>query len=226
MSPAPKKIRSKPIPRDNREAYTDDEVEFMTALDQYKRDSGHMFPTCSEVLTVLRKLGYSKQTAIPGRNSIGIVAVVICHDRNGEILIQKRGPGCADQQGCWDFVGGKVDLFELAKDAALREVREELGVTLAGTRLVYTRDFVQPAVGNPRHRAHWVSWVYTALFPRGAEEIKEPDKIEELRWVTLDKLPRPRHYAIDYHLDAAIRGKHLPISDELKRHWRQNFGRP
>jgi hypothetical protein len=30
--------------------YTADEVEFMHALDQYKRTSGRMFPTCSEVL--------------------------------------------------------------------------------------------------------------------------------------------------------------------------------
>jgi hypothetical protein len=41
--------------------YTDEEVEFMHALDQYKRSSGRMFPTCSEVLEVLRGLGYEKR---------------------------------------------------------------------------------------------------------------------------------------------------------------------
>lgn len=40
--------------------YTDDEVEFMQALDRYKRKSGRMFPTCSELLEVLRSLGYAK----------------------------------------------------------------------------------------------------------------------------------------------------------------------
>lgn len=43
--------------------YTDQEVEFMNALDDYKRKSGRMFPTCSEVLEVLRGLGYAKLTA-------------------------------------------------------------------------------------------------------------------------------------------------------------------
>ena len=43
--------------------YTDDEVEFMNALDVYKRKSGWMFPTCSEVLEVIRGLGYMKLTA-------------------------------------------------------------------------------------------------------------------------------------------------------------------
>jgi hypothetical protein len=40
--------------------YSDDEVEFMNALDVYKRKSGRMFPTCSEVLEVIRNLGYIK----------------------------------------------------------------------------------------------------------------------------------------------------------------------
>jgi len=38
--------------------YSDDEVEFMNAMDEYKRTSGRMFPTCSEVLEVIRDLGY------------------------------------------------------------------------------------------------------------------------------------------------------------------------
>lgn len=41
--------------------YSDDEVEFMRALEQYKRTSGRMFPTCSEVLEVIRGLGYEKR---------------------------------------------------------------------------------------------------------------------------------------------------------------------
>ena len=40
--------------------YNDLEIEFMHALDEYKRNSGRMFPTCSEILEVLMKLGYRK----------------------------------------------------------------------------------------------------------------------------------------------------------------------
>jgi hypothetical protein len=40
--------------------YTTDELEFMGALDEYKRTSGRMFPTCSEILEVIRNLGYAK----------------------------------------------------------------------------------------------------------------------------------------------------------------------
>jgi len=38
--------------------YNDPEIEFMQAMDDYKRQSGRMFPTCSEILEVLMKLGY------------------------------------------------------------------------------------------------------------------------------------------------------------------------
>lgn len=40
--------------------YSDEEIEFMHALDAYKRSSGRMFPTCSEILEVVRALGYIK----------------------------------------------------------------------------------------------------------------------------------------------------------------------
>lgn len=40
--------------------YSADEVEFMRAIDDYKRRSGRMFPTWSEVLEVVRELGYRK----------------------------------------------------------------------------------------------------------------------------------------------------------------------
>ena len=42
--------------------YGPDELEFMQALDHYKRTSGRMFPTCSEVLEVVRSLGYRRAT--------------------------------------------------------------------------------------------------------------------------------------------------------------------
>jgi hypothetical protein len=64
--------------------YSDDEVEFMQALDAYKRKNGRMFPTCSEVLEVVRGLGYTKVApgmtvvpmaqAIAGEAATGITA--------------------------------------------------------------------------------------------------------------------------------------------------------
>jgi len=49
--------------------YNDEEIIFMKAMDQYKRANRRPFPTWSEVLEVLRALGYRKvaePTALPG----------------------------------------------------------------------------------------------------------------------------------------------------------------
>src|SRR5689334_23222662 len=49
--------------------YTDEEIVFMKSMDNYKRDNRRPFPTWSEVLEVLRALGYRKiaePTVMPG----------------------------------------------------------------------------------------------------------------------------------------------------------------
>ena len=40
--------------------YTAEEIEFMRAMDEYKRKAGRQFPTWSEVLEVLKSLGYKR----------------------------------------------------------------------------------------------------------------------------------------------------------------------
>jgi hypothetical protein len=59
--------------------YSDEEILFMKAMDQYKRANRRPFPTWSEVLEVLRALGYRKteaQTALPGLQPAAEVAEV------------------------------------------------------------------------------------------------------------------------------------------------------
>src|SRR5437667_2113789 len=58
--------------------YTDDEIEFMKAMDLYKRSNRRPFPTWSEVLEVCRALGYRKvaePTALPGLQPEPVAAI-------------------------------------------------------------------------------------------------------------------------------------------------------
>ena len=57
--PAPRR-RKKIDPTTCERDYQPEEVEFMRALDAYKRASGRMFPTCSEILEVVHGLGYRR----------------------------------------------------------------------------------------------------------------------------------------------------------------------
>jgi hypothetical protein len=45
--------------------YAPDEVEFLLAMERYKRERHRPFPTWSEVLAVLKGLGYRKPTNAP-----------------------------------------------------------------------------------------------------------------------------------------------------------------
>jgi len=61
--------------------YTNDEIEFMDAMDAYKRANGRMFPTCSEILEVVRGLGYvrpeksaSENDAPTAEEPVGVTA--------------------------------------------------------------------------------------------------------------------------------------------------------
>lgn len=63
-SKGPKSLRRRHIdPTTCERDYAPEEVEFMRALEAYKRSSGRMFPTCSEILEVVHSLGYVRGTA-------------------------------------------------------------------------------------------------------------------------------------------------------------------
>lgn len=40
--------------------YTADEIEFLRAMERYRRERRRPFPTCCEVLAILRSLGYRR----------------------------------------------------------------------------------------------------------------------------------------------------------------------
>ena len=60
---------------------------------------------------------------------IVLVAACALIDADGRVLICKRPVGKA-MAGLWEFPGGKIELGERPEDAVIREMQEELGVTI------------------------------------------------------------------------------------------------
>jgi 8-oxo-dGTP diphosphatase len=59
-----------------------------------------------------------------------LVVAAALTNQDGEILLQKRPAGKA-MAGLWEFPGGKVEHGESPEAALVRELEEELGVTVA-----------------------------------------------------------------------------------------------
>ena len=64
-----------------------------------------------------------------------LVAAVALVDTTCRVLVQQRAPG-ETLGGLWEFPGGKIEPGETAQGAAVREIAEELGVTLSPDDLV------------------------------------------------------------------------------------------
>jgi len=70
-------------------------------------------------------------TDLPNAASVGIV-------RHGKILLIKRA--FAPYQNLWTFPGGRMDDGETIEQCAIREVQEELGLTVRNPRHVTTQE--------------------------------------------------------------------------------------
>ena len=107
-----------------------------------------------------------------------------------------------DKYGLWLSVGGHVELDEDPNQAAVREVREEIGldVTLADDLLIETessdsyRELIPPKFLN-RHRIkeghEHVSMTYFARSETNETVNEGDERSEGLRWFTLGELDDP-----------------------------------
>lgn len=66
---------------------------------------------------------------------VAVVAAII-ENRAGQLLIAERPPG-KHWAGYWEFPGGKIEAGESHEAALIRELREELGLDLAGVPLTH-----------------------------------------------------------------------------------------
>ncbi len=64
-----------------------------------------------------------------GAKSIILVVAVALVDPDGRVLIAQRPPGKA-MAGLWEFPGGKLEDGETPEGALIRELNEELGISV------------------------------------------------------------------------------------------------
>lgn len=102
--------------------------------------------------------------------------------RRGEVLLVHR---LAEPfKGRWGLPGGAVELGESARDAVVREAREETGLAVEADGVVDVLDILVPGRGRPRY--HFVLAVFRVRVLRG--RLRAASDAGEARWVRLRDL--------------------------------------
>ena len=129
----------------------------------------------------------------PPLRFIHVIAAVIT-DVRGRILLARRTDG-RDLAGLWEFPGGKREPGESPEQALVRELQEELGITVqVGPPLINVpQEYPDKRLHlDVRHVTAWTG------VPRGIEG-------QALAWITPDKLPSYNMPPADRPVVAALR---------------------
>ncbi len=124
----------------------------------------------------------SMKREYPPQPLVGIGAIVI---ENSRVLLIKRGK--APLLGEWSIPGGMLELGETVREAAVREAREETGLTVETGELLGVFDrVIRDEQGRIRY--HYV--LIDFLCRRISGEVQAAGDADEARWFTPEEVAK------------------------------------
>ena len=129
-----------------------------------------------------------------GKENFLSAIYLIVRNNEGKILLQRR-QGTKLWPGFLALPAGHVDEGENVYDAAIREAREELSITIT------KQDIVDAFVVNRRNKSllPYFDVYFEISSYEGKIKINEPEKCSELKWVDINNLPSDM---IDFEIEA------------------------
>jgi 8-oxo-dGTP pyrophosphatase MutT (NUDIX family) len=122
-----------------------------------------------------------KASSAPKPVHAGGCGVYIFDDAE-RVLLTQRGPKARHERFKWEAPGGAVEEGESFEDAARREIKEELGITVELTGILAEFDEVIDSNGD--------SW-HAVIFKARTDEvpvIQEPEKCVGFGWFTREEI--------------------------------------
>lgn len=115
---------------------------------------------------------------------IEVVAAIIC--KGGSFLASQRGYG--EFEGLWEFPGGKIEMGETHEMAILREIKEELGVSINVEKFLCTTEYDYPSF-------HLTMHCYVCSIKSGDIVLREhksalwltTETFDDVEWLPADK---------------------------------------
>jgi 8-oxo-dGTP diphosphatase len=114
--------------------------------------------------------------------TVDLVIFTVNDDMLKVMLVKRAENPFAD---CWAIPGGFLKISESLEDAALRVLKEKAGVENVYVEQLYT--FGDP---NRDPRARVITVTYFALIPWKNLVQPESDKVADLMWASVDRLPK------------------------------------
>ena len=124
------------------------------------------------------------QREFPETPLVGVGAIII---EDARVVLVKRGH--PPLQAEWSIPGGVLEVGELVREAAIREAREETGLTVEPSELLGVYDRV---LRNAEQRVQYHYVLIDFLCRRVAGELAAASDAAEVRWFTREELPALR----------------------------------
>ena len=110
--------------------------------------------------------------------TVRVAAAVICDALSSRERVFATARGYGEYRGQWEFPGGKIEPGETAREALVREIREELDTEIRVGDLIGTIEFDYPAF----HLSMDCFWCEVI---RGSLVLEEA---QDARWLTREEL--------------------------------------
>ncbi len=126
-------------------------------------------------------------TNLPPLSPVSLFPVVAAAlvDADGRVLLQQRPPG-KQMAGLWEFPGGKVEPGETPEAALIRELDEELGISVAASCLA-PATFASAPLGD----RHLLLLLYVCRKWEGLPQALEASALKWVRPVAMHALDMP-----------------------------------
>jgi len=121
------------------------------------------------------------QREYPEQPLVGVGAIII---ENSRVVLVKRAHPPLQAQ--WSIPGGVLEIGEMVRDAAIREAREETGLTVEPGELVGVFDRV---LRDPNGRVQYHYVLVDFLCRRVSGELAAAGDAAAARWFTREELP-------------------------------------
>lgn len=120
------------------------------------------------------------QREFPEHPLIGVGAIII--EAGRVVLVKRAHPPI---QGQWSIPGGVLEIGEMVREAAIREAREETGLTVEPGELLGVYDRI---LRNPEHRVQYHYVLIDFLCRRVGGELHASSDAAEVGWFRREDL--------------------------------------